>query len=249
MKPLKVLNNTRYHEGDLQAVVDLFYQNNLDWRFRWGTSSNYPPNNTFPLVFSEATLNEGGYYMGSSHPPERTMVGRTSWKSPHRMRLLPVDKVVTNPVESLSQEADQGGFYTAPFTLTVQIYQILEQRFASNRYGRSGSDIAEFLKQAAHKDHRPYTIRYRFGPKPRASAASRELEFQHSSRIKIGAIAYRARQARGNLEKMAYEMAMLLKNTKDRTEGLPFDPAEMKSVLDALNASVLPTLNHHSKRI
>ena len=245
MNRIKVLNNSRYHDQDLQDIADLFCDNNPKWGFRWGSDKFYDLTNGFMLVVKEANFSEGSFYLSPNQPQERALVGRFAWKSPHRLRLMNTDKIVKNPVEALTLQSDQHGHSTAGHQMAAQVYYALDQRFSPNRYHRMGEDIVSIVDKAGKERRRPYTVRYRIGTKRRTSTASREVDFQHNARLKQSNMSYRADQAFRGLAKLAYEAEQLLKLTKGRTEGLNFDPDAVRKMVEQLYGVTLPLVNSY----
>lgn len=248
MQNIKVLNNSRYHDEDLQDIVDLFVANNPKRSFRWGTDKYYDLNN-FAVVFSEASFSEASFYLGQNRTPERMVVGRSAWKSPHRIRLLNVDKLIQNPVEALTAAAGSDGYLTAGHKMAAQIYHTLEARFPNNgRFARANDDVVSVVEAAGQNRGKPYRVRYRNGTKRRVSNASREVDFQHNARLKQSNMQYRAEQAFRGLAKLAYESEQLLKLTKGRTEGLNFDPNSVRKIVEQLYGNTIPLVQSYMEK-
>ena len=117
---MKVLNITRYHTADLQAVVDLFCRRTPKWKQRWGTEILYDGNLPASLVFTEG-MPRGMVYWGDKNAAVRSYVARTLWRAPHRVRVRPPDKLVENFIEVLTQQSDNEGYYRAPVELAAQL--------------------------------------------------------------------------------------------------------------------------------
>jgi hypothetical protein len=242
---VKVINITRYNTEDLQAVVDLFVRYHPKWDYRWNTGDLYRRDVPLTLVFGEGTPKATHIYWRAAEQGVRNYVARTPWKAPHRIRLLPTDLIVGNPVEMLTQQEDNEGHLRAPLEVAEQIYYLLQSRFDHSHHLRGPEIVIQTLENEAKRSGTSFCIRYKLSPKRRPTSESKEYELQYRMRVHLADLRGRSKRAAEALSDVTHNANSLLKLAKGRTDGMPFDLDEMRALLTELETTTLPAVRRY----
>ena len=238
---MKVINITRYHDADLQAVVDLFCRRTPKRTLPWGTETLYSGDLPTSLVFTEG-MPRGMVYWGDKNAAVRNYVARSPWRAPHRVRVRPPDKIVENFVEMLTLHPDNEGYYRAPVEFAAQVYYTVASRFDNSKSRTAAADLVAMLESETARTGTSFCVRYRFSPKRRPTSESKEYELQYRMRVRLKDLRREAKRGLQALSEVSGQAEALLMLAKERTEGLPFDPSDMRMLLTELETSTFPAV-------
>jgi len=198
---MKLINNTRYCTEDLQAICDLALRfagpaATAGHGFQYNGVKQL---SDVTLVFAEHNVGHRKVatwpISGGPGQQERMYVKRASWTNPHKVYIMNTELVETNRLAMLTMASDKDGWVQAPTDVVKQLLGTFCDRV-------QGVERAFRSKAFDHLLSVPMRLRYRIGPKVKATGEAKAVD--REMKIRSG-----RRKAKARTRRSAYELGLL----------------------------------------